>query len=283
MNLRRTFVMCVCLGLAARAPAQDADALTGPRCSLPKDWTGERVLPPDTPILVMAGHADSQGIPGAGTPGAAAGQHGKPPMEKGITDELHWALLVSDEVVRLGRQQGLNIHRYVPPARRIDDGEDPRTNWSVGRQHVKPTGRPACHSCPCPAHAAGGGPEGYALEIHFDAYGKDGFGSGLIPPVARQSRVDEALAREWGAYPRQFREGLGGPRRGIALLEVGKLEGRLEGALRRPDTRDRAVQAIAVRVVRALQAGLRPEPVPAPAPGGPGRSRGLTGALGDGR
>ncbi|MFM7312990.1 MAG: hypothetical protein ACKO0M_07465 [Cyanobium sp.] len=144
---------------------------------------------------------------------------------------------VATKVVELGRQRGLNIRYHRPPFRTFIQGDAPGTNWNEGRMHS----------------AAGG----YALEIHFDAYGNDGIGSGLIPPVVRPfSRVDEALANAFGGYPWRFRDVLGGPKRGIALLEIGKLEGTLEASLRDPSRRDQALQTIAERVVRALEEGL---------------------------
>jgi hypothetical protein len=217
------------------------DPLTGPRSRLSRDWVGSRPLPADTPILVLAGHADSQNIAGSGTAGEAVGRRGAMPMYPGISDELYWNMVVALAVVELGQQRGLNIRYHRPPFRTLVDGDTPGSNWSVGR-----------------AHAASGG---YALEIHFDAYGSDGVGSGLIPPVVRPfSRVDESLAQAFGGYPWRFRGVLGGPRRGIALLEIGKLEGTLEASLRDPATRAGAVQSIATRVVRALEEGLgRPE------------------------
>lgn len=238
----------------ARAPAGSAsslppggassdDPLTGRRSQLPKDWVGLRAVPADTPILVMAGHADSQKIEGAGTPGAAVGLKGAAPMEPGITDELYWNIIVAKAVVKLGWQRCLRIRYYEPAKRTIINGDDPGTNWSVGR-----------------AHAAAGG---YAMEIHFDAYGPDGKGSGLIPPVNRPfSQLDESLASTFGAYPKGFRNVLGGPKRGIALLEIGKLEGNLEARLRDPARRQATVQAIAERVVVALQKGLEPPAEP---------------------
>lgn len=220
------------------------DPLTGQRSALNKDWIGLRPLESDTPILVMAGHADSQGVAGPGTRGAAVALAGAAPMIPGITDELYWNLVVAREVVALGRSRGLNIRYYEPPSRTIPDGNDPRTNWSVGR-----------------AFTAQGG---YALEIHFDAYGPDGIGSGLIPALHRPfSRVDESLASSFGAYPMAFRGGLGGPRRGLSLLEIGKLEPPLEDALRDPSRRAETVRAVADRVVTALEVGLNRRTVPA--------------------
>ena len=228
------------LGSAAEAPAMLAiDPLTGPRTPLNKDWIGRRSLAAGTPILVMAGHADSQGMAGSGTSGEAVDRFGAQPMVPGIRDELYWNLLTAERVVALGRQRGLPISLYVPAQRSIADGDDPRTNWSVGKEHVRRGG--------------------YAMEIHYDAYGPDGFGSGLIPPLHQPpSLLDESLAASFGAFPFQFRGGLGAPRRGIAILEIGKLESPLESALRDPGSRDAALNAIAERVVLALEQGISP-------------------------
>jgi hypothetical protein len=214
----------------------ESDPLTGPRSRLARDWVGTRPLPPSTAILVMAGHADSQNIAGSGTSGAAVAA-GAAPMYPGISDELYWNMVIAQAVVAEGQRRGLRIEYYRPPFRTIHDPDEPGTNWSVGRRHV----------------AAGG----YAVEIHFDAWGPSGVGSGLIPPIHSSfTRIDEELAREFGGYPMLFREGLGGPRRGIALLEIGKLEGYLEAVLRDRRTRPIAVQGIASRVVDSLERGL---------------------------
>ncbi|MEB3332963.1 MAG: dehydrogenase [Synechococcaceae cyanobacterium] len=229
------------------------DPLTGPRSPLRKDWIGMQALAPGAEILVMAGHADSQGLPGAGTSGAAVGLAGAAPMQGGINDELYWNLRTAHLVVEMGRRRGLPIRLYVPPFRTIRDGGDSRTNWSVGERHVR----------------AGG----YAMEIHYDAYGPEGPGSGVIPAIDRPfNRIDESLARSFGAYPWAYRGGLGGPRRGISLLEIGKLEGRLEASLRDPQSREATLNMIANRVVDALESGLRSRPdAVGSVPRGPGR------------
>lgn len=234
-------------GARAQTWAASSDPLTGPRARYSKDWIGMRPVEPNTEILVVAGHSDSQGIGGAGTRGAAASLYGAKPMQIGITDELFWNLLTAQEVVRLGQERGLKIRFYDPPQRSIASGNDPRTTWSVGKAHV----------------AQGG----YALEIHYDAYGRDGVGSGLIPPINKPlNQIDESLAKAFGAYPQFFRDGLGAPKRGIAILEIGKLEGSLENALRNPQTRIASLQAIATRIVDALTAGLgAPNPAASPA------------------
>lgn len=235
------------LGSAAEAPARLAiDPLTGPRTPLSKDWIGRRSLASGTPILVMAGHADSQGMEGSGTSGEAVDRFGARPMQPGIRDELYWNLRTAERVVAIGRRRGLPIRLYVPSQRTIADGDDPRTNWSVGKAHVRRGG--------------------YAMEIHYDAYGPDGFGSGLIPPLHQApTLLDESLAASFGAFPFAFRGGLGAPRRGIAILEIGKLESPLESALRDPRSRDSALNAIAERVVLALEQGLSPRPTTLPA------------------
>ena len=222
-------------GAATAAPA--VDPLLGPRSALPKDWVGSRGVGPAIPILMLAGHADAQGIGGSGTSGEAVGLYGAAPMRPGISDEHYWCLQVAHAVAVLGRQRGLNINFYIPPVRTMLSGDEAGTNWSVGRDHA----------------AAGG----YVLEIHFDAYGSAGVGSGLIPPLLLPfSTIDESLAQEFGAFPMNFRDRLGGPKRGIGLLEVGKLEGPLEASLRDPRTRERTIKYIAQRVVYALQRGI---------------------------
>ena len=253
---RRTLILAslaaagVAMAAAAQAPApvpDGPDPLTGARGRLGRDWVGRASVKADTPILVMAGHADSQGIPGSGTSGDAVDRRGARPMQAGIRDELFWNLEVARRVVKLGQERGLNISFYDPPQRTIHDGDDPRTNWSVGK-----------------AHAAAGG---YALEIHFDAYGPDGIGSGVIPAFHRPfTSIDESLAVAFGGYPWQFRGGLGGPRRGITILEIGKLEAPLEPALRNPRSRERALQTITERVVAALEAGVGRHQKPPGAP-----------------
>lgn len=225
---------------AAQAQQQswvvDEASFTGPRSRLAKNWQGLRPLLPTTAILVMPGHADSQGF-GGGASGAAVAVSGARPMDPAISDELYWNLATVDAVVRLGQARGLNIRSYDPGVRRIASGDDPRTTWSVGKAHVQ-TG-------------------GYAFEIHYDAHGSVGIGSGLIPPLKGQpSLIDESLAREFGAFPLWFREGLGAPKRGISILEIGKLEGQLEARLRNPASRQQTLEAIARRVVNALEQGL---------------------------
>ena len=142
-----------------------------------------------------------------------------------------------DAIVQLGKEKGLNIHSYEPGRRNIVDGNDPDTNWSVGARHSRDGG--------------------YSLEIHFDSYGEYGFGSGLIPAVSRKlNTVDESLAKSFGRYPIFFRGGLGAPRRGIRILEIGKLEGDLENSLRELSSRKKVVKTLARRVVQALIAGV---------------------------
>ncbi len=211
--------------------------LTGPKVGLKSYWSGRLPVQRTLPILVMAGHADSQGIAGAGTAGAAVALDGAKPMDPAISDELFWNLRIRDATVQLGQMKGLNIRLYEPGVRNIDDGNDSRTNWSVGAKHAREGG--------------------YALEIHFDSYGEYGFGSGLIPSISRKlNTLDESLANTFGRYPMFFRGGLGGPRRGIRILEIGKLEGKLEQSLRDPHLREETVQRIAGQIVQSLEDGF---------------------------
>lgn len=230
------------------APSLQRDPILGERSPGPKDWVGRRPVPRSIRILMLAGHADAQGIGGSGTSGEAVGVYGAAPMRPGISDEHYWCLQVAHAVAVMGRQRGLAIDFHVPPVRTMISGDDPGSNWTVGRDHA----------------AAGG----YALEIHFDAYGSAGVGSGLIPPLHQPfSTIDESLAQEFGAFPMNFRDQLGGPKRGIGLLEVGKLEGTLEASLRNPSTRDTTIRWIAYRIVKALQRGIA-DPGSGPVAGG---------------
>ncbi len=200
-------------------------------------WFGNRVVSKNLPILILAGHADSQGISGSGTSGEAVSLKGLKPMDKSITDELFWNLKVCKEIVKLGKERGLNISFYDPELRTIIDENDKRTNWSVGANFAKNGG--------------------YPLEIHFDSYGEYGFGSGLIPPVSMNlNHIDESLARKFGRYPLFFRGGLGGPRRQIRILEIGKLEGNLEANLRNTNTRKKIIQQISIEIVDSILHGI---------------------------
>ena len=202
-----------------------------------KNWVGERMPKEGAAILVLAGHADSQRMYGSGTPGWAVGVGGAAPMQSGITDELSWNLRTARAVVAEGQRQGLNISFYDPGVRTIRNVQDPRTNWSVGQKHASEGG--------------------YVVEIHYDAYAPHGIGAGIIPAVAYGfSVMDEALAKEFGAYPYDYRGMLGGPRRGVSMLEIGMLEGALERGLRDPRKRKETLNRIARRIVSALREGL---------------------------
>ena len=216
---------------------EDFDLIKGEVSNLPATWVGTKNVKKNIPILILAGHADSQGLAGAGTPGEAVDKFGLNPMNPEISDELFWNLKLQDSIVKLGKKKGLNIRSYDPGIRNIDDPNDPRTNWSVGSKFAKSGG--------------------YAIEIHFDAYGKYGVGSGLIPPFSESpNKIDESIARAFGRFPVVFRGGLGAPRRGIRILEIGKLEGLLEKNLRNFKTRQKTIKLIANELVKALINGI---------------------------
>ncbi|MEB3254106.1 MAG: N-acetylmuramoyl-L-alanine amidase [Synechococcus sp.] len=213
------------------------DPLLGQRTRRPGRWVGHQPVSPQLPIVVMAGHADSQGMASAGSPGFAVDRQGLKPMQPGIRDELYWNLKVQKAVVEQGKVRGLNIRAYNPPAFTILNDEHPATNWSRAK-----------------VWSARGD---YIIEIHFDAYRPHGFGSGLIPAINRPlNTVDESLGQAFGRFPRSFRGGLGGPRRGIGILEIAMLEPPLEQKLRDPRTSSQTVHCLAKRVVDALVKGL---------------------------
>ena len=214
----------------------DLELIIGEGSNLSATWVGIKSVNKNIPILILAGHADSQGLAGAGTPGEAVDKLGLKPMHPEISDELFWNLKVQELVVRLGKKKGLNISSYDPRVRNIDDANDPRTNWSVGRRFAERGG--------------------YAIELHFDAYGKFGVGSGLIPPFSEApNKIDESIARTFGRFPVSFRGGLGASRRQIRILEIGKLEGLLEQNLRNLKTRQRTINLLSNAIVQAFLNG----------------------------
>ncbi len=224
--------------LSYSSELNDVQQLIGSRVQIKSNWVGNQVLSKSIPILVLAGHADSQGIAGSGTSGEAVDLNGARPMDEKMSDELFWNLKIRDAVVKIGKDKGLNINSYDPIIRTIEDPNDPSTNWSVGAKHAQKGG--------------------YAIEIHFDSYGHHGFGSGLIPALSSQLNfLDESFAKSFGRYPLFFRGGLGAPRRQIRVLEIGKLEGTLEERLRNLETRKETINTIANQVVNTFLIGLK--------------------------
>ncbi len=232
------------------APPNAGPPITGPRTRLKGYWVGRQPVSPSLKIVVMAGHADSPAMNGAGTPGAAVDLRGAAPMDPRMRDELYWNRRIRDAVAVMSQQRDLNVTTYDPGALSIANADDPRTNWSVARRRSQKGD--------------------YILEIHFDAYSPHGYGSGLIPALNRSlNTVDENLAISFGRFPRLFRGGLGGPRRGISILEIGMLEGKLETNLRNPKTREATIQAIALQITNALELGVgRKEKKPSNPPPG---------------
>ena len=211
----------------------ELELIIGQGPNLPASWIGTKEVKEDIPILILAGHADSQGLDGAGTPGEAVDKFGLHPMDPKITDELFWNLQLQESIVLIGKMRGLNIRSYDPGIRNIDNANDPRTNWSVGKKFAQNGG--------------------YVIEIHFDAYGDSGVGSGLIPPFSeRPNKIDESIAIKFGRFPVSFRGGLGAPRRQIRILEIGKLEGLLEKNLRDLKTRQRTIKFLSNEIVQAF-------------------------------
>ena len=215
----------------------DIKLIVGDASNLPASWVGTKEVQKDIPILILAGHADSQGLAGAGTSGEAVDKFGSNPMDPHISDELFWNLQLQESIVLIGKKKGLNIRSYDPGIRNIDDADDPRTNWSVGEKFAQDGG--------------------YVIEIHFDSYGNYGVGAGLIPSFFEEpNKIDESIAKKFGRYPISFRGGLGAPRRQIRILEIAKLEGLLEKNLRNPKTSKKTIEFISNEIVQAFLSGL---------------------------
>ncbi len=217
--------------------AEQLTSFLGPSVDKHTIWVGNKRVLATIPILIMAGHADSQEMEGEGTSGKAVGLKGLPPMDNTMSDELFWNLKIRDAVVKLGKEKNLIIDSYDPGIRTILNENDYKTNWSAGSRYASQGG--------------------YVLEIHFDSYGNDGLGSGLIPALSKNlNNIDESLARTFGRYPLFFRGGLGAPRRQIRILEIGKLEGELEKNLRDKDSRQSTINHIAHMIIDAITIGL---------------------------
>ena len=77
----------------------DLEAIIGASSRLPAHWVGTKDVNQDIAILILAGHADSQGLAGAGTPGEAVDKFGLDPMDPGISDELFWNLKLQESIV----------------------------------------------------------------------------------------------------------------------------------------------------------------------------------------
>ena len=71
---------------------EDLELILGEVANLPASWIGTKNVNKNIPILILAGHADSQGLVGAGTAGEAVEKFGLNPMDPKISDELFWNL-----------------------------------------------------------------------------------------------------------------------------------------------------------------------------------------------
>ena len=115
----------------------DLEVIIGEASNLPANWVGSKNVDKNVPILILAGHADSQGLAGAGTPGEAVDKFGKNPMHPEISDELFWDLKLQESIVQFGNSKGLNNRFFYLGIRDIVYDNDPRTNWSVGKEFAK--------------------------------------------------------------------------------------------------------------------------------------------------
>ena len=81
----------------------EIELIIGEPSKLSSDWVGTKNVNEDIPILILAGHADSQGLAGAGTAGEAVEKFGLHPMDPDISDELFWNLKLQESIVHLGK------------------------------------------------------------------------------------------------------------------------------------------------------------------------------------
>ena len=100
-------------------------------------WIGTKEEHKYIPILILVGHADSQGLTVAGSPGEAVDKFGLKPMHPEISDELFWDLKLQESSVQLGNSKGLNNRFFYLGIRDIVYDNDTRTNLSVGKEFAK--------------------------------------------------------------------------------------------------------------------------------------------------
>lgn len=135
-------------------------------------------------ILLMAGHADL--------------------TSSGAADEYKLNIELVKWAGRNAQAYGISdlIETYLPPSSNLTD-TDPRSQFSKTTQAI----------------AAGK----QVIEIHNDQ--TDGK-SGVIPPTGgkRIWPLDEALSSSYGAFSVNHRDGLGVPKRGGTILEVGRMD-----------------------------------------------------------
>lgn len=157
-----------------------------------KDWKATTTAKP-VKILMTPGHSD------AISTGAANGDEARLNIEL-----VKWA---QRNVSAYGIQDYVEF--YFPPtaASRLTDKQaesDPRSLWSKTKSATS---------------------EGkQVIEIHNDGTaGK----SGVIPPTGGKKiwQLDEALSGSYGSFSVNHRDGLGTPKRGGTILEVGRMDG----------------------------------------------------------
>ncbi len=67
---------------------ENLEQIIGDSSKLSSTWIGTKDVDKNIPILILAGHADSQGLVGSGTPGEAVDNFGLDPMNPKIMNEL---------------------------------------------------------------------------------------------------------------------------------------------------------------------------------------------------
>ena len=82
---------------------EQKDPLLGERVEIKSEWVGRLQVAISTPFLIMAGHADSQGIAGAGTVGEAVALQGKLPMDPSI--QIEYAEIIEDKIHIIARSR----------------------------------------------------------------------------------------------------------------------------------------------------------------------------------
>ena len=169
-------------------------------------------ISPASQIVVFAGHNDVlSGETGTGGP------QGSRIISPGESNEQYFNRMIAQAIA------GMGLATYIPSTK-TRTGTDPNSNWSRAKEYAR---------------------QGYIpIEIHYD---EPAGRSGLIRAVNRPiSSKENALIRDFGVFPMGYRD-LGGPRRGLSLLEVAPL------TAPRIANPSRYIQSDAQKIARSLR------------------------------
>ena len=193
---------------------------SAPKASL-KDWNATTTQKPNK-ILITPGHGD-----------ITSGETGAPGEKALVYEVAKW---MQRNATRYGIQDYVEFS--IPsPTTNIPNANDERALWTQGERIVNSGGK--------------------AIDLHMDtSTGK----SGVIPPCGRsRSKIgvlDDELAKIYGAFSANWGNCLGGPARGVTILELGRMDAATKAAANSTDPaiRERLYAQLADPLMRSIAA-----------------------------